>query len=46
MKIDRDERLTIYPVGIRRSVAWGFDPEGADEDPWFVPGWRPAGSRR
>ncbi len=39
MKIDADERLTIYPIGIRRSVAWHFDPEGADEDPWFAPDW-------
>jgi hypothetical protein len=37
MKIDRNERLTIYPVGIRESVAWKFDPDGSDEDPWFVP---------
>jgi hypothetical protein len=37
MKIDRNERLTIYPVGIRESVEWEFDPDGGDEDPWFVP---------
>ena len=37
MKIDPSERLTIYPVGIPRSVAWRFEPEGGTDDPWFVP---------
>ena len=37
MKIDSEERLTIYPVGIPRSVAWRFEPEGGTDDPWFVP---------
>ncbi len=37
MRIDADERLTIYPVGIRRSVEWRFEPEGGTDDPWFVP---------
>ncbi len=37
MKIDRDDRLTIYPVGIRQSVEWRFEPEGGEGDPWFVP---------
>jgi len=37
MKIDADERLTIYPVGIERSVEWRFEPDGGTDDPWFVP---------
>ncbi len=37
MKIDADERLTIYPVGIPRSVPWRFEPEGGTDAPWFVP---------
>jgi hypothetical protein len=37
MQIDADERLTIYPVGIPRSVEWRFEPEGSTDDPWFVP---------
>ncbi|MDQ3758847.1 MAG: hypothetical protein M3331_02735 [Actinomycetota bacterium] len=37
MKIDSDERLTIFPVGIRRSVRWRFEPNGGTDDPWFVP---------
>jgi len=41
MKIDRDERLTIYPVGIRKSVQWKLDPDGGDEDPWFGPAGDP-----
>jgi len=37
MKIDADERLTIYPVGIERSVEWRFEAEGDTDDAWFVP---------
>jgi hypothetical protein len=37
MKIDRDELLTIYPVGVRHSAKWRFEPEGDVGDPWFVP---------
>ena len=37
MRIDSEERLTIYPVGIRHPVEWKFDPNGAVEDPWFAP---------
>jgi len=37
MKIGADERLTIYPVGVERSVEWRFEPEGSTDDPWFVP---------
>jgi hypothetical protein len=41
MKIDRDERLTIYPVGIPHSVEWRFEPQGGEDDPWFVPEDKP-----
>ena len=41
MKIDSEERLTIYPIGIRRSVGWRFEPEGRQDDPWFVPDGAP-----
>ena len=44
MKIDSDERLTIYPVGIRQSVEWRFEPDGGEDDPWFVPAGRCAGA--
>ena len=37
MKIDRDERLVIYPVGIPRSSEWRFEPSGGTDDPWFLP---------
>ena len=37
MKIDSEERLTIYPVGVPRSVAWRFEPDGGTDAPWFVP---------
>jgi hypothetical protein len=41
MKIDSEERLTIYPIGIRESVEWRFEPEGGKDDPWFVPAGEP-----
>ena len=41
LRIDRDERLTIYPVGVPRSAEWRFEPEGEVEDPWFVPAGEP-----
>jgi hypothetical protein len=41
MKIDSQERLTIYPVGIRYSVQWRFEPKGADDAPWYVPADKP-----
>lgn len=37
MRIDDHERLTVYPVGVSRSVPWRLDPEGEPEDPWFAP---------
>ena len=37
MKIDSGERLTIYPVGIRHSSEWRFEPDGEVGDAWFVP---------
>ncbi|MDQ2675332.1 MAG: metallophosphoesterase, partial [Actinomycetota bacterium] len=37
LKIGADERLTIYPVGIRRSAEWKFEPAGDPGEPWFVP---------
>jgi len=37
MKIDADERLTIYPVGIPHSVEWRFEANGGTDDSWFVP---------
>ncbi len=37
MKIDSDERLTIYPIGIRKSVEWRFEPDGDVDDAWYVP---------
>jgi hypothetical protein len=37
LKIDSSERLTIYPVGIERSVEWRFEPKGGSDDAWFVP---------
>jgi hypothetical protein len=37
LKIDRDELLTIYPIGVRNSVEWRFEPDGDVGDPWFAP---------
>ncbi len=45
MKIDRDERLTIYPVGVRESVEWRFEPDGDADDPWFAPAGDPPDAR-
>jgi hypothetical protein len=37
LKIDRDERLTVYPVGIRRAARWRIEPSGTPSEPWFAP---------
>jgi hypothetical protein len=37
MHIGADGALTLYPVAIEAAARWRFEPEGADEDPWFEP---------
>lgn len=38
LKIDRDEKLTIYPIGIRDCPEWQLrDDDAPDAEPWFVP---------
>jgi hypothetical protein len=37
LRLTEDESLTIYPIGIKRSVSWFHRAEGNPVDPWFVP---------
>jgi hypothetical protein len=36
MKLDRDEVLTIYPIGIRRAPTWTLLKSSDRTDPWFT----------
>ena len=38
MHLDRDGRLTVYPVGVDRVPRdWRFRPDGEPDEPWFQP---------
>ena len=37
MHVGSDGALTLYPVAIEEATRWRFQPEGADEHPWFEP---------
>jgi hypothetical protein len=37
MHVGADGALTLYPVAIEQAARWRFQPDGADEDPWFEP---------
>lgn len=38
LRLDRDDDLTIYPVGVRTCPSWEVDPDGEGADPWLRPG--------
>jgi len=35
-KLDADERLTIYPIGIPKSPHWQLMPRGSNTESWFA----------
>ena len=37
LRLDTDEKLTIFPIGVPKSPTWELKPEGTDYEPWFTP---------